>query len=251
MAKELVTTKDSGIVPAGEPPSVMALLQQAVSQGLGVEQLEKLVDLEERISKRRAAQEFADAMASFQRDCPPVLKNRTGKIATRSGGEYSYDYANTADIIAVVRPVLYEYGLSFTWDSEATATHVTETCILRHVNGHFIQARATMPTASAAGMGEQQKCEAASTYAQRASLSKVLGIVTSDAAAPPDDPGPPINKAQKATIEKLLAATESDVPKFLAFANVQSVGEITQRDYPRITEALNRKVAEKAKDEPE
>lgn len=250
MGEELATTQQEDIVPA-EPPSVMALLQQAISQGIGVEQIEKLVDLEERISKRLAAQEFAGAMASFQQDCPPVIKNRTGDIKTRSGATYSYDYANTADIIAVVRPVLYKHGLSFTWDGVATDTSVTETCILRHVNGHWIQAQSTMPTASAAGMSEQQKCEAASTYAQRGSLSKVLGIVTSGAAPPPDDPGPPITEPQKATIEKLLAETESDIPKFLEFARVQSVDEITQRDFPRIVAALNKKVADQAKDQAE
>lgn len=248
MSGELAKTADAPLVPANEPPNVMGLLQQAVAQGLGVDQLEKLVDLEERISKRRAAEEFAGAMAAFQKNCPPVLKNRTAEVNTNSGTGYSYAYANTQDIIQVVRPVLYEHGLSFTWDSEATDSHVTETCTLRHVNGHSVTASARMPTESRAGMSSQQKCEAASTYAQRASLSKVLGIVTSDGAPPQDDPGPVITPEQHNEIGGMIVQSGADTAKFLAFAGVKELAEIRQGDFPRLVESLRRKMSENAKE---
>lgn len=40
-----------------------------------------------------------------------VEKGRTAKIETKSGGTYSYDFADLADIVKLTRPVLHKHGL--------------------------------------------------------------------------------------------------------------------------------------------
>ena len=62
------------------------LLRIAVERGAPVEQLEKLVDLHERMEQRQAARDFSAAFAAFQAECPSIVKNREGKVVTNKGG---------------------------------------------------------------------------------------------------------------------------------------------------------------------
>ena len=56
--------------------------------------------------------ELFDALSQAQGEFPVVPKNRTGKIQTKSGGEYSYFYADQSDIVSAVQPILSKFGLA-------------------------------------------------------------------------------------------------------------------------------------------
>ena len=47
---------------------------------------------------------MAAALAAFQGDMPVVRKDKTARVQTRSGGEYSYSYADLAAIFQVLQP---------------------------------------------------------------------------------------------------------------------------------------------------
>jgi hypothetical protein len=52
------------------------------------------------------------ALAAAQSEFPPIAKGKTAKIRTKSGVEYSYSYADLADILRVILPILGRHGLS-------------------------------------------------------------------------------------------------------------------------------------------
>ncbi|MCP3978251.1 MAG: hypothetical protein GY716_02810, partial [bacterium] len=127
-----------------------ALLKAAIDQGATPEALEKLLTLHERIADRKAAMEFAQKLAEFQADCPPIPKTSTARITTKSGIQYGYKYAELDTIANTVRPKLHGLGFSYSWDSAEDKGQLSVTCILRHVNGHREQSSFSCPTDSAA-----------------------------------------------------------------------------------------------------
>jgi len=164
--------------------SMPRLFELAVQKGAeGVEILERLVALDERMSARRAAQDFAEAMARFKEACPPIprrTENTQFKV-TRNGTSQPRRYATLEDIEATVRGPLGACGLSFRWgDSKMESGNLTLACIVSHVGGHSVASSVVLPVESRAGCSEAQKYGAVMTYAQRYSLIQALGLTTCD-----------------------------------------------------------------------
>lgn len=60
------------------------------------------------------------ALARCQAKFPPIVKSQTATVPTKSGGQYSYAYADTADVLAAVRPVLAAEGIVVSQYTEIT-----------------------------------------------------------------------------------------------------------------------------------
>lgn len=172
--------------PTSQSPAVFMprLFELAVEKGeSGVQALERLVALHERMADRDAAREFAGALAAFQEACPPIQKTSTAKVVTKNGGEYRYQYAELDEIARTVRPILHRHGLSYSWDSKLSedGTRIRVECFLAHANGHKVSASFESPTAAlTSAMSKQQEVAAALTFGRRQSLVQVLGLTTTD-----------------------------------------------------------------------
>lgn len=236
MSTELTTTT---------PSPIERLLELAVDKNLGVEALEKLVGLHERVLDRQAAQEFSEAMALFQSKCQPIKKSSKATITTRGGAQYGYSYAELDEIARTIRPLIEECGLSYTWDMTETAGCLSCVCTLRHRSGHKVSATFACPVDSSAAMSGAQKHGAALTYARRQSLVQVLGLTTTDEDSDGADTTP-ISDDQAATIEDYLDGGEVDRVKFMGWLattlRVDAVSAIRAADYGVVINALKAKV---------
>lgn len=229
---------------AGDSGSITQLLHKAVEQGTPVEALEKLVDLHERLAQREAAQEFYRALSAFKAECPRIGKSKTAEITTKGGGKYSYTFAPLDETTRVIDPILARHGLSYGFDSRVEAGMLTCTCTLRHINGHSVPSNFTLPTENASAMSPQQKIAAALTFAMRKSLESALGITPTeednDAAAREIDPTP-ITADQLDELEDLIEDGQVNRPRFLAFLQVEKLGELPAARYPEAKNALMQK----------
>lgn len=185
MSEELVSTPDDGAALAALTTSSMPrLMELAVQKGLeGVEILERLVGLNERMMDRAAAAAFAEAMAAFKRDCPPVVRRTENAqfSVTHNGMKSVRKYASLEDIEATIRPHLGTSGLAYRWsDTTIDGGSLRMSCVVSHVGGHSISSSATVPIDSKAGCSDQQKMGTAMTYAQRYSLIAALGLTSCD-----------------------------------------------------------------------
>lgn len=243
-------TGDLPVVPNGHNGvlSIASLLQTAVERlgGEGtaavVEALEKLVALHERIEERRAAGEFAAAMAEFQGECPPIPKTATAKVSKAGVFQYSYDYAELDQIAKIVNPRLRDLGMSYSWDEKTEADKIQCTCTLRHKNGHSVTSTFSCPTDTKADMTGAQRNGAALTYAKRQSLIQVLGLTTCD----PDTDGAPANietitDDQVRNLESLISEVGADLTRFLVYMKAPSLDAILASDYKRAVSDLERK----------
>jgi hypothetical protein len=126
-----------------------------------------------------AAGSLAAALAQFQAEIPRIGKGKTARV-TSEKGNYSYDFADLADISKVVMPLLGKVGLSFTSKPTIVDNQFVLVYALRHVSGDSDEGVYPLPKA-----GTPQQVGSAITYARRYTLCAVTGIAPDDA----DDDG--------------------------------------------------------------
>lgn len=222
--------------------NVTALLEMAVNKDLDVTKLQALIVLAREEQDRHAAREFTAALAAFQQECPDIPRTSRADIATRSGARMQYNYAELDDILKIVRPVLALHGFGISWDAKVENNMLLSICWLRHVNGHKESATFSVPTATNAGMSEQQKIAAAGTFADRNSLVRVLGIRTTDQDNDgADDPGETITADQAMSLEARVDDVGGDKAAFLKFAGVGRFADIPAARLAALDQAVTAK----------
>lgn len=97
------------------------------------------------------------------------------KTKTVNAGKYKYRYADLADVIDHVRPVLAANDLAAVQMVRASETGNTLVTRLVHKSGQFLESTYPLPRQAAA-----QEMGSAITYARRYSLCAILGIAAED-----------------------------------------------------------------------
>ena len=158
-----------------------ALLAKAVETGAGIETLERLVTLTKEIRAWTAREAWYEAMAEFQKRCPPIRKSKTAKIATRTGGSYSYSYAPLDEILSTIQQLMGELGLSVSWRTRVEGNAIVANCWVAHKLGHHEESGdVVMPFQNDGRMNPAQVVGSASTYAKRYALLAILGMAPED-----------------------------------------------------------------------
>lgn len=226
-----------------DPTAPTRLVEIAMERGMGVEVIERLVALQERVEDRNARSAYIRALTSVQEDIREIPQNKTAQIRTRSGSSYEYGYATLDQIARIIRPVLAAHGLSYSWDSDVDEGRVQVTCTLRHVDGHSESASFTAPTETSAAMSEAQKHAAVLTYGRRQSLVQVLGLSIVDQDSDGAGPATPatLTDEQVADVEALIEEVGADRAGFLRWLGVDSVGEIHPKNLQVVIRSLEKK----------
>ncbi len=107
------------------------------------------------------------ALSKAQSKYKPLNKSKEAKIKTRTGGEYSYFYADLADLLEATRGALMENELAISQPIKGEILHT----YLIHSSGEFIESYMPLPR----GLSNQE-LGSALTYLRRYSLSSILGI---------------------------------------------------------------------------
>lgn len=118
---------------------------------------------------------LAAALHQFQAALPLVHKGNRAVVPTKSGGQYTYTYADLSDVTAAAIPRLNEFGLTFTSRPRLTPTGGYELVgILRHTSGEYDEG--ALPLFGR----EMQDLGGSLTYARRYLLGCMTGLVTDD-----------------------------------------------------------------------
>lgn len=121
---------------------------------------------------------LAEALAAFQAEAPTFNKSKTAKVETRTGGSYTYRYADLGDIVPVVGPLLAKHGLS--WSAKVGSNDSGE-LVLRYVLRHSSDQEDgdEMPLGVAKGC-KPQELGSAITYMRRYAMTAQLNIATEE-----------------------------------------------------------------------
>lgn len=121
---------------------------------------------------------LAAALVKAQSEIKPAALDGEGKIQTRTGRDYSYDYSTLNSVWDACREALHNNGLSVVQltDDSAGAEVVTVVTRLIHTSGQWMEGRLSMkptqPTPQAIG--------SCLTYCRRYSLAALVGIVSGE-----------------------------------------------------------------------
>jgi hypothetical protein len=130
--------------------------------------------------------DWAEAFTAAQAELPPIGKRHEATIPTKTGGGYSYKYADLNDVLEAVRPVLNKHGLSISQSTVSEEGRIGVVTRIYHTSGHV---ETFGPLLLPAG-GDARSAGSAITYARRYGLCAALGIAPDDdddgaAAEPP------------------------------------------------------------------
>lgn len=202
------------------------LLQMAVSQGANLDQLDKLMQLQERWEANEARKAFVAAMAAFKSEPLRVIKSK--QVSIPGGAKFSH--ATLADVVDAAVAGMGAHGLSHRWITSQTANEITVTCVVTHALGHSESTSLTCKPDDSGKKNAIQQVASAITYLERYTLQAALGIAASDMQE--DDgrgtsqPVETLNDTQQAQLQDLIDSNGRDKAKFLQWAKVESLSDI-------------------------
>lgn len=164
------------------------------------------------MNRSESVTKLATALVAIQPLFPTVPKTKIGKIPLKSGGSYSYTYADFADVMDAVKPILNGAGIAVLQLPNGNAIET----VLLHESGEWISG-----TLELVDCTDPQKQGSAITYGRRYSLSAVLGIVTED-----DDDGAAATHSAPAASQQQLQASERPSEGPTAYAGARQTQSV-------------------------
>ena len=211
------------------------MLELAIEKGAGLEQLQQLMDLQERWEQNEARKAYVRAMAAFKADPPAVRKDRT---VSYSGTHYTH--ASLAQVCDAAVSGLAAHGLSHRWDTRQDGNTISVTCVITHELGY---SEDTTLSAAPDGSGKKnpiQQIASTVTYLERYTLMAALGLASKDM---DDDAATAVassvrtcTQEEAADLKDMIRALPKDKQQHVAVAladtyKVRSVDELTPEAY--------------------
>lgn len=166
--------------------------------------------------------ELAAAMVGVQGELKNPRKDQTADIPTKTGGRYSYSYADLAGVLDSCRESLTKHGIAVFQPILVDRNAVTVSTLLAHKSGQWICSDLTLISgdSSAQGIGS------AVTYARRYGLTSLVGIAgEDDDGAGASVKSRPIERRQPSPA-KTFKATDADLPEELQAAQSSIVPKV-------------------------
>jgi len=243
--KPVVVTHDT--TPATVPANAVTpaqMLALAVERGADLQQLEKLMDLQERWEANNARKGFVAAMSAFKANPPRIVKDKLVDFTT-GRGRTTYLHATLGAVVAAVIDGLSKHGITHRWSTAQEGNRITVICTLTHIDGHSESNQLTAAADESGGKNAIQAVASTVSYLQRYTLLAATGLATydqdDDARAAAD--APRITEAQVADLEALLDEVGADRAKFLAYLKVESLSEVKASEFSAVVKLLERKRA--------
>lgn len=225
-------TTDLATLPDNSPAAMML---RALGQGASLEQVEKMMDLQERWEKGQAEKAFNQAMADFKGEAVEIIKRKEVNYPSSKGGRVNYKHAELADVIDAAAPALSKHGFSWSWKTKQDKGFIEVTCILKHKQGHSESVTLSGPYDESGGKNAIQAIISAKTYLERHTLKAVCGLAEKSE----DDDG--ANAVPRAGVEEqpdaALAAGQAEAMKGTAAFN-KWWGELDYREKNRLAKEL-------------
>ena len=218
----------------GSPSDVVryALKQEGVT----VDQLEKLLIIEERYKAGLAKQAFHKAISEFKKNPPKVTKDK-------KNSQYTSMYTTLGNLVNTVNPELSKQGLSASWEIEQNGI-IKVTCVLTHSMGHSERTSAQAPADISGSKNAIQQIKSTITYLKAVTFESITGLASTDANY--DDDGFAsstkfITDAQLSQLRDLVNDKEADEKKFCEYLGVETLEKLPAAQFQKAVAAINAK----------
>lgn len=175
--------QQTALAVSGSPADLML---RAMSQGANLEQVEKMMDLQERWERREAEKAFREDFAAFRGE--NVIIPKTKHVDRGRGG--SFNQAEYDQVCGRLSPALSRHGFGFRHDQrfgvrrvmaegvENDVGWVWVTCHLEHRKGHTERLELEGPPGDLSVNTPTQNMQTTASYLKRQSLLAITGTAT-------------------------------------------------------------------------
>jgi hypothetical protein len=159
----------------------MGMVEIAVRRGANIDELSKLLDLQERWEKREAEKAFVAALAAFKKNPPEIIKNKKVSYTNKQGQLVEYKHATLDRVTGVIAAGLGEHGISADWETAQENGRIRVSCFLQHERGHR-EKRASLegPPDDSGAKSNVQAIASTVTFLERYTLLAATGLATRD-----------------------------------------------------------------------
>lgn len=214
----------------------MQMLAHALERGADMEQLQKLMDLQERWEAQQARKAFVQAMAHFKANPPEIVKTKQVSF-----GNTNYKHATLADVCAAAIQGLAQVGISHSWQVKQDGESITVTCVLTHLQGHSESVSMTSLPDKSGQKNSIQAIASATSYLQRYTLMSATGLAAKDQ----DDDGRSaveyITEQQEADLRAKAEEVGANMKLFLDFLRVKELRDLPASRFKAAMQALEDK----------
>lgn len=199
--------------------SMLSIIERASKDpSTDVDKMERLLAMAERMEQRNSVQAFNVAFSKLQGELPVIVAE--SEIPNRG------KYARFENVMAQIQPALTTNGFSVSFEQHADDKRITVTCHLRHIAGHFADTTFGVRMGGKADSDTQADCKASTTAKRNALLQALNIVVRQDCLQSEDDvrnePQDAITQQEADELRDWVESTNSDVARFLEFADAKT-----------------------------
>lgn len=247
MTAQAIQVQETALPAPTESATILQVIERAAANpAVDMDKMERLLEMHERVTARRAEQAFNVALNQAQSEIGPVATDATNS-QTKS------KYATYAALDRAIRPIYTRHGfsLSFGEGDSPKADHVRVLCYVAHGEGHTRTYHADMPADGKGAKGgdvmtKTHATGSAFSYGQRYLLKLIFNIAVGEDDDGNRAGGPALNGKQAETIRRLLKEAEANESAFLSYLGVETVEAIPAARFAQAVDALNAKKRQRA-----
>lgn len=206
------------------------LIKHAIEKGANLDQLEKLLTIQERYEANQARKEYHQAMTDFKANAPKIIKD---KAVSFGAGKAAYKHASLYQVTQKVTEEMSKYGLSASWRVAQNGT-ISVTTRVTHVLGHFEETTLSAPSDTSGSKNAIQAIGSTISYLERYGLLAICGLATADM----DDDGNSvvtdfITDKELHQLRDHLISQDLGEEKVCAFLKVESLDKLPKADFDK------------------
>lgn len=237
----------TGLAPSGFDPSrgdgniLSVIARAAADPNVDIDKLERLLEMQERVTARNARAAYYEALAEMQPHLPVI--GERGAISTDRGKTVQSTYALWEDVNEAIRPVLAQYGFSLTFKVRRAEGEIVTTGILSHRFGHSEETELALPTDSSGSKNAVQAVGSSTSYGKRYTAFALLNITSSGE----DDDGQkggapePVDDVRYKLLNDLADAVGADKQKLASYLKIGSLKQLPAARYDEALKLLREK----------
>jgi len=223
--------KEKEIVKIEESSPAM-MIREAIKTGSNLDQLEKLLALQERFEANEARKAYHEAMAAFKADPPKINKDKTVSFNT-SAGKTSYNHATLANVTEKINTALSKHGLSASWSTKQNGA-ILVTCKITHARGHSEETTLQAPSDTSGSKNAIQAIGSTISYLCRYTLLCLTGLATYEQDDDGKAAGAPVEYIDDKQLHSLrdnMIALKISEKKFVEYLKIESLEKMPKSDY--------------------
>lgn len=237
MTDQLTVLEQAPIIHVREnqQPMIYSMIHLAIQQGAGIDQLERLWDMQLKYEANEAKKAYHFAMSEFKKERIVITKDKDNL-------QYKSRYTSIGNLVDSVTPFLGKHGLTHKWDISQEGDIIKATCISTHKLGHSESVSMSAPADKSGAKNAIQQIKSTITYLKGVTFESLFGLASTDANCDDDGNGygnvVTVNEHQQSQIIDMMAAKNVNESQFLAWLKVKSVEDIPADKFGYVIKTL-------------